>query len=205
VRYTAYGYHGTEILIDGHYEWQTYTNYSQGSAKMRLEHVAETAWDKGVKATVYNCPEIRTNSSDIFVGVELSLFPLLKALKKENGGEWAETQWQACHELFQEGYSLEDLLKKITDYNASDVMKKFRNFEAWPMDNSAELADLMIGTSEEITQMHKDRKALVTDILSALVLEGTGPLMFHETSQPSAPVLWLNHDIIAKQLNLMHG
>ena len=46
------------------------------------------------------------------------------------------------------------------------------------MDNSAELADLMIGTSDEITQMHKDRKALVTDHLSALVLEGTGPLMF---------------------------
>ena len=73
------------------------------------------------------------------------------------------------------------------------------------MDNSAELADLMIGTSDEITQMHKDRKALVTDILSALVLEGTGPLMFHETSNPAAPVLWLNHDIIAKQLNAMHA
>jgi len=204
VRYTAYGYHGTAILIDGHYEWQTYTNYSQGPAKMRLEHIAEAAWAKGIKATVYNCPEIRTNSSDIFVGVELSLFPLLKALKKEDGGAWAEAQWQACRELFQDEHALDTLLKKISDYNASSVMKQFRNFGAWPMDNSAELADLMIGTSEEITQMHKDRKALVTDILSALVLEGTGPLMFHETSNPSAPVLWLNHDIIAKQLNQMH-
>jgi len=205
VRYTAYGYHGTEILTDGHYEWQTYTNYSQGPAKMRLERVAEAAWARGIKATVYNCPEIRTNSSDIFVGVELSLFPLLKALKRENGGAWADAQWQACRALFQDEQALDNLLKKITDYNASSVMKKFRNFEAWPMDNSAELADLMIGTSEEITQMHKDRKALVTDILSALVLEGTGPLMFHETSNPAGPVLWLNHDIIAKQLNLTHN
>ena len=204
VRYTAYGYHGTEILIDDQYQWQTYTSYTQGKAKMRLEHIAEAAWAKGIKATVYNCPEIRTNSSDIFVGVELSLFPLLNALKKENGGAWAEAQWQACRALFQEGHSLEQLLKKIADYNASDVMKAFRDFAAWPMDNSAVLADLMIGTSDEITQMHKDRKMLVTDILSALVLEGTGPLMFHETSNPSAPVLWLNHDIIAKQLNLMH-
>jgi len=39
--------------------------------------------------------------------------------------------------------------------------------------------------------MHLDRKALVTDILNSLVPEGTGPLMFHETSNPSAPVLWL--------------
>jgi len=205
VRYTAYGYHGTEILIGGEYQWQTYSNYTQGQAKMRLERIAETSWAQGIKATVYNCPEIRTNSSDIFAGVELSLFPLLKALKKENGGTWAQAQWQACGELLQEGHSIEDLLQKIEDYNLSGVSKQFRNFAAWPMDNTAELADLMIGMSDEITQMHKARTALVTDLLSALVLEGTGPLMFHETSNPSAPVLWLNHDIIAKQLNAMHA
>ena len=205
VRYTAYGYHGTEILINGDYHWQTYTNYTQGYAKMRLERVATDAWAQGIRATVFNCPEIRTNSSDIFVGVELSLFPLLKALKKEGGAAWADAQWQACRDLLQEGMSLEALLQKISDYNATGVMQAYRNFAAWPMDNSAELADLMIGTSDEITQMHKDRKALVTDILSALVLEGTGPLMFMEASHPAAPVLWLNHDIIAKQLNLIHG
>lgn len=205
VRYTAYGYHGTEILIDGKYQWQTYTNYTQGYAKMRLERVAIDAWAKGIKATVFNCPEIRTNSSDIFVGVELSLFPLLRALKKEGGGSWAEAQWQACRDTLQEGTTLEVLLQKIDDYNDTAVMAKYRNFDAWPMDNSAELADLMIGTSDEITQMHKDRKALVTDVLSALVLEGTGPLMFFEASSPEAPVLWLNHDVIAKQLNKIHG
>ncbi|MFM2396912.1 MAG: hypothetical protein RLZZ144_162, partial [Pseudomonadota bacterium] len=186
------------------YQWQTYTSYTQGKAKMRLEHIAETAWAQGIKATVYNCPEIRTNSSDIFVGVELSLFPLLKALKKEQGGTWAETQWTACREVLQEGQTLEGLLQIIDSYNASDVMKRFRNFAAWPMANSAELADVMIGTSEEITKMHKSRDALVTDVLSSMVLEGTGPLMFYESSNPAGPVLWLNHDIIAKQLNLQH-
>ncbi|MFA6972247.1 MAG: hypothetical protein WC208_12725 [Gallionella sp.] len=205
VRYTAYGYHGTEILIDGKYQWQTYSNYTQGLAKMRLENIAEAAWANNIKATVYNCPEIRTNSSDIFAGVELSLFPLLEALKRENGGAWADTQWQACRPLLQEGITLEALLQKIADYNNSDVMKAFRNFAAWPMDNSEALADLMIGTSDEIIQMHVDRKELVVGILSALVLEGTGPLMFYETSNPAGPVLWLNHDIIAKQLNAMHN
>ncbi len=205
VRYTAYGYHGTEILIGGKYQWQTYTNYTQGQAKMRLERHAEAAWKQGIKATVYNCPEIRTNSSDIFVGVELSLFPLLKALKREGGGAWAETQWQACREVLQEGQTLEDLLQKIDAYNDSPVMQGFRNFAAWPMDNTPELAEVMIGTSDAITAMHKDRKVLVTDVLSALVLEGTGPLMFYETSNPAGPVLWLNHDIIARQLNRTHA
>lgn len=204
VRYTAYGYHGTEILIQGRYQWQTYTNYTQGYAKKRLEDHARAAWAQGVKATVFNCPEIRTNSSDIFVGVELSLFPLLNALKREEGGAWAEAQWATCQSLLQEGITLSSILDMIEQYNADSTIVAFRNFEAWPMDNTAELADVMVGTSEEITRLHKDRKALITDHLSALVLEGTGPLIFHEASEPHGPVLWLNHDIVAKQLNKLH-
>ena len=103
VRYSAYGYHGTAILIEGAYTWQTYTNYTQGLAKMRLERIAQAAWEQGIKATVYNCPEIRTNSSDIFAGVELPLVGLLSALKKENGGAWAQAQWQACGDLLADG------------------------------------------------------------------------------------------------------
>ena len=203
-RYTAYGYHGTEILIGGEYQWQTYTNYTQGYAKMRLEDHAEAAWQQGVKATVFNCPEIRTNSSDIFVGVELSLLPLLDALMKEGDGGWAHEQWKACEALLNDGVSLQDILRQIEEYNAHSTIASFRNFEAWPMDNTAELADVMVGTSEAITDLHKDRKALITDHLSSLVLESSGPLMFREASAPHGPVLWLNHDIIAKQLVLMH-
>ena len=204
VRYTAYGYHGTEVLIGGEYQWQTYTNYTQGYAKMRLESIAEAAWNGGVKATVFNCPEIRTNSSDIFVGVELSLFPLLRALKREGGGAWADEQWRICEELLGEGTSLQQLLDTIEGYNNDATSATFRNFEAWPMDNTPELAEVMIGTSEAITALHKDKKALITDHLSSLVLEGAGPLMFHGASEKIAPVLWLNHDIIARQLNALH-
>ena len=204
VRYTAYGYHGTEILIGGDYHWQTYTNYTQGYAKMRLESVAEAAWKNGITATVFNCPEIRTNSSDIFVGVELSLFPLLVALKREGGGAWADEQWRICEELLGEGTSLQQLLDTIEGYNNDATSAEFRNFEAWPMDNTPALADVMIGTSEAITALHKDKKALITDHLSSLVLEGAGPLMFHGASEKIAPVLWLNHDIIARQLNALH-
>ena len=205
VCYSAYGYHGTEILINDEYKWQSYSNYTQGYAKMRLESIAAAAWDRGIKATVFNCPEIRTNSSDIFAGVELSLFPLLISLKRENGAEWAQTQWDRCRELLAEGHSLEELLQTIEDYNANSVISEFRNYDSWPMDNSEELAEVMVGTSGNITALHKDNKALITEYLSGLVLEGTGPLIFHEMSAPSAPVLWLNHDIIAKKLNAMHN
>ncbi|MDQ6997882.1 MAG: hypothetical protein Q9M17_04135 [Mariprofundus sp.] len=205
VCYSAYGYHGTEILINDAYQWQSYSNYTQGYAKMRLESIAEAAWERGIKATVFNCPEIRTNSSDIFAGVELSLFPLLISLKRENGGQWAESQWEQCRELLAEGHSLEELLQTIEDYNANGVITEFRNYQSWPMDNNEALAEVMVGTSGNITALHKDNKALITEHLSGLVLEGSGPLMFHQMSAPLAPVLWLNHDIIAKTLNEMHS
>ena len=204
VRYTAYGYHGTEILISGQYQWQTYTNYTQGYAKMRLESVAAAAWAQGVHATVFNCPEIRTNSSDIFVGVELSLFPLLTALKREGGGKWADQQWDACQALLQEGVTLQQIIDQIEAYNNNPTSASFRNFDAWPMDNTPQLADVMIGTSDDITKLHADRKALITDHLSALVLESAGPLMFHGAAEQIGPVLWLNHDIIARKLNALH-
>jgi hypothetical protein len=84
-------------------------------------------------------------------------------------------------------------------------MLPFRNFAAWPMPNSQLQADLTIGTSDEVQKMHKDSKALITDLLSALVIEATGPLIFLESSAPTGPVLWLNHDIIARKLNLLHA
>lgn len=205
VRYVAFGYHGTEILIGETYQWQTYTNYTQGYAKMRLERIAADAWDKGITATVFNCPEIRTNSSDIFVGVELSLFPMLKALRMEGGGAWAEQQWAVCQKLLRDGISLEDILKKLESYLGTPSSEAFRNYDDWPMDNTPELADLMIGTSESITALHADRNALITDHLSALVIEATGPLILHAAAEKNAPVLWLNHDIIARTLNTSHA
>lgn len=204
VRYTAYGYHGSAVLIDGSYRWQTYTNYTQGYAKMRLEGIAEQAWATGIKATVYNCPEIRTNSSDVFTGIELPLIPLLLALKKENGGPWADEQWQACQQLLADGLTMNDVFRKITDMQASEVMRPFYDFSAWPMANSQAQADLTIGTSNEITQMHRDGKVMISDLLSGLVVKATGQLIFGESSEPSGPVLWLNHDIVARRLNASH-
>ena len=205
VRYTAYGYHGTGILIDSEYRWQTYTNYTQGYAKMRLERIAEEAWSKGVMATVYNCPEIRTNSSDVFTGIELPLIPLLLALKKEGGGQWAAEQWRACEALLADGFTLDDVIVKITDLQASDVMIPFYDFSAWPMPNSQAQADLTIGTSHEITGMHRDSKVMISDLLSALVVEATGQLIFDASSSPTGPVRWLNHDIVARRLNATHA
>jgi hypothetical protein len=201
VRYSAYGYHGSEILVGDVYRWQTYTNYTQGYAKMRLEHIAERAWADGVKATVYNCPEIRTNSSDVFAGIELPLLPLLVSLMRDGGGTRAAQVWSDCQALLADGITVDDVLAKVVEFQRSEVMEPFYDFAAWPMPNSPSQSDLTIGTSQEIAQMHRDGKALISDHLSGLVVEATGQLIFGESSAPAGPVLWLGHDIVARRLN----
>lgn len=200
VRYTAYGYHGTRVLIEDEYRWQTYTSYTQGYAKMRLEDHAKQAWENGVKATVFNCPEIRTNSSDVFAGIELSLLPLMAAFKKEGGGAWAEGVLQRCQDMLKDGVTVDDVLQKVSDYQLDDAMQPFYNFEAWPMPNSAAQVDKTVGTSQDIVDMHKDRKVQISDELSQHVLAATGALIFGEASNPAAPVLWLDHDVVAQSL-----
>ncbi len=201
VRYSAYGYHGTGILFGDSYRWQTYTNYTQGYAKMKLEAIAEEAWASGIKATVFNCPEIRTNSSDVFAGIELPLLPLLKALKKENGGARAERIWNASQALLADGHSLDEVLAHIAEWQASDALKPFYDFNAWPMPNSQAQSDITIETSNVIAQMHKDGKALISDQLSALVVEADRRADLRRSRQPLRPVLWLNHDMVARQIN----
>lgn len=199
-RYTAYGYHGTRVLIDGAYHWQTYTSYTQGYAKMRLEQHAQDAWADGIKATVFNCPEIRTNSSDVFAGIELSLLPLLAALRHEGGGAWVEDLWQKCAALLVDGVTIDSVLERVRDYQCDPVMTRYADFAAWPMPNSAEQVDRTVGTSQDIVQLHTDRTRLVSDVLSQQVVRATGDIIFNAASTPEGPVLWLDHDIVARHL-----
>ncbi|PIE07141.1 MAG: hypothetical protein CSA74_08990 [Rhodobacterales bacterium] len=204
VRYTAYGYHGTRVLIGDAYRWQTYTSYTQGYAKMRLERHAGAAWAEGVKATVFNCPEIRTNSSDVFAGIELSLLPLLQALRKEGGGAGrnagVEALWQHCEALLKEGVTLDSVLARVQDYLSDPLMQRYFDFEKWPMQNGPEQVERTVGTSQEIVALHRDRKALISDVLSQHVLDATGQLIFAAASAPEGPVLWLDHDVLARQM-----
>ncbi len=99
---------------------------------------------------------------------------------------------------------MNDVFQKIADMQANEVMRPFYDFSAWPMANSQAQADLTISTSNEITQMHRDSKAMISDLLSALVVEATGQLIFGASSDPSGPIQWLNHDIVARRLNASH-
>ncbi len=201
VSYTAYGYHGTEVMIDDQYQWQTYTPYLQGWAKIKLEDISSEYFKKSVNCCVYNCPEILTNSSSIFQGVEVSLYPLLQAIEKEAPqSEKAKKILTECKGLLKEDCSFDDLKKYLNEYLTHPVIKQMNVYKEWPMHSTQEHLERMLNSSEEIVQMHKDAKNLITFVLSEVVFESCGYVMLHDSWSPKNSSAWIGHDLVAKCL-----
>ena len=196
--YSAYGYHGTEVLIDNEYQWQTYSPYLQGWAKMALENISREAGKKGIRSCVYNCPEILTNSSSIFQGVEIPLYPLLSSLKKENPhAKKYEQVRQACQALLKPEISLEHLLEFCQGTLKNPDVRKHCVFEKWPQHSSQPQLETILETSDRLSQFHLDPKHLMTFVLSEIVFSSCGIAMLEDVAFPEASVSWLNHDLVA--------
>jgi len=199
VAYTAYGYHGTEIMIGDTYRWQTYTPYIQGWAKLELEKIATDAHSKGINVCVYNCPEILTNSSSIFQGVEVSLYPLTKAIQKECGNNpHAQKVIAHCKELLKDDITMKDFTDIVDTYFNNPEIKAHCILEKWPQHSSKVQLETMLTASEELVDLHKDSKKLITFELSEVVFKSCGYVMLHDSWKPQVPVAWIGHDLVAR-------
>lgn len=201
VRYQAFGYHGTEVTIKGEYRWQAYSPYLQGWAKIKLEKMSDDAWAKGLKTTVYNCPEILTNSTGIFVGVEVPLYPFITALKKEAAQvPSVRESLKKCQAVLKDGVTFEEIQTFTDTTLTSAPIQATSQYDHWPTHNTKEQMEGLIGAAEHLVSLHKDPKDLITFVLSEEIFRGTGFIMFHDAWKPQAPVLWLGHDVLAKAL-----
>ncbi len=200
VSYSAYGYHGCEVLINGRYTWQSYTPYVPGWAKIRLEEIAAAAAKRGIGATVFNSPEIQTNSSSLFMGVEIALYPFISALDREVGGKTAEALREECSKLLREDETIESLLAVANDYMAAPAIAQFWDINTWPHHNTPEQAELMLNCSARLMAMNSNLKEIIGAALSEAVVKGVGKLILDSMWEPKEHVYWLNHDIIARRL-----
>lgn len=199
INYTAYGYHGTGVLVGGEYCWQSYTPYMPGWAKLKLEEIAAEASRNGICATVFNCPEIQTNSSVLFLGVEIPLYRLLASIRQKLGDKSAPL-FERCQAMLAQGKGIDALLHKAEAYLATPMLKNIWEFGSWPHHNTKEQAELMLATSAELMEMHADQNNLVCAELSRIVFRSTGRLIVHASWTPEAPVVWLDHRIITELL-----
>ena len=193
--YTAYSYHGTEVLINNHYQWQSYAPYLQGFAKVELENISKEYFKEGIKTCVFNVPEILTKSSAIFPGVEIPLYPLLGALKKE--GERIKLLARCEEKLQKEAVS--EIMNITKEYFLSDTMTHQLDFTKWPQHNTPEQMALMLNTSRKLADLHRKENNITQD-LSLAILNSCGRLILQEISHSEQAVSWLGHDIIARDL-----
>ena len=199
VSYVAYGYHGNEALIGDAYKWFSYSPYLQGWAKIQMENIAAEAFSQGLPVHVMNVPEILTNSSSIFLGVEISLYSLIRAIQKESKNKEATQKLiQECESLLKEGFTYQDVDTATQAYLTNPLVQSWPKFETWPQHNGPEQMELMREASQKVLDMHKDQKNLLTSHLSEIVFKATGQVMLAESFRPRAPVLWTGHDLVAR-------
>lgn len=203
VSYVAYGYHGTEVLIDGTYQWQSFSPYLQGFAKMQLENRASDAWKQKIKATVYNAPEILTNSSGVFLGIEVPLYLLISALKKEGSNSpKVQNLLSEVQGYFNNTSAFEEIDNYWSEFFSSDVIQQWTQFEKWPQHNGPDQMQIIKQASADLFKLQKDTKNPVTGLLSEIIFQSVGKIMFHESFAPRMPVWWVGHQAIAKQVAL---
>ena len=199
--YVAYGYHGTEVIVDGEYRWQSYAPYIQGWAKMDLENYSKKWFTQGVQTCVYNCPEILTNSSSIFQGVEIALYNLLRSLKREQPNHPTTARLlKECQEVLKEPQVLEQMFANIDSFMNFSQSHGTSEFQTWPQHSTKEQMEKMLALSDEIVAFHKDEKLLMSPILSEIIFNSCGYIMLHDAYKPQSPVLWIGHDIVSKCL-----
>ncbi|MGZ3692076.1 MAG: enoyl ACP reductase FabMG family protein [Pseudobdellovibrio sp.] len=201
VSYVAYGYHGTEIMVQNHYAWQSYAPYIQGWAKVALENYSKAWSDKGVKTCVYNCPEILTNSSSIFQGVEIPLYNLIRAFEKEAPQHPITQKMKTdCKIALKDDVQMNQVFEIVDQFLTSPTFLKTSVYENWPQHSQKDQLALSLETSDKIIALHKDEKSLMTGTLSELVFKACGYIMLHEAYQPKNPVAWIGHEAVVKSL-----
>jgi hypothetical protein len=142
-----------------------------------------------------------TNSSSIFQGVEVSLYPLIGAIQKEGeNSNYCKKVLQQCRALIKDEHDFAEILSFTSEYVKNPLIVEHSNFDEWPQHNSKEHMAFMLDSSEHLIAMHKDPKDLMTFPLSEEVFKATGEVMLHDSWNMQHPVLWLNHDIVARSM-----
>ena len=197
--YTAYSYHGTEVLAGDQYCWQSYAPYLQGFAKLELEKISEEFFNQDTQTCVFNVPEILTKSSAVFPGVEIPLYTILGALKRDGGKKGEKIISHCLEKMTNDAFPI--IMDTTKNYFKSEAIKKQSIFEKWPQHNSAEHMEKMLNTSKNLTRLHKDPHQNITPFLSEVLFKSCGNLILQEIYQPKQSFCWLGHDIIASDIN----
>lgn len=199
VSYVAYGYHGTEVIINNEFSWQSYAPYIQGWAKCLLEKYSYSWSEKGIKSCVYNCPEILTNSSSVFQGVEIPVYNLIRAMEKISPTHPLTLKMKSeCETFLKNPEDLKTIFKLVDDFMVVSEKLGTSKYENWPQHSVQTQLEQTINLSNQIIALHKDENKLMTATLSEIIFKACGYIMLNDGFNPANPVAWIGHDVISK-------
>ena len=138
-----------------------------------------------------------TASSSVFLGVEICLYPLLTALRKE-GLPTDHYIFSDCESKLKPEYTLNDIENFVQDYLDHEATTALSHFDSWPHHNDPKQMEKMRTASQKLIDMHKDKKELMAGLLSEIVFKACGSLMMHKIAHLQHPVWWIGHDIVAQ-------
>ncbi len=197
VSYVAYGYHGTEIMVENDLRWQSYAPYIQGWAKVELENYSKKWSQLGVQCCVYNCPEILTNSSSIFKGVEIPLYNLIRSLQKIKPNHLMTKKiTEDCQNILKNPDDLNLIFKAIDDYINFSEEVGTSQYKNWPQHSQKDQLAKTLQLSDYVVSLHQNENQLMTAVLSELIFKSCGFIMLHDGFKPKNSVSWIGHDAI---------
>ena len=127
--------------------------------------------------------------------------PLLGAIEKEGiHSSYCEQVLSACKSKLKDEHSVDEIMAFTSKYVKNENIQKHSSYAVWPDHNSQQQMEFMLDSSNHLIGMHKDHKDLITYVLSEEVFKASGQLMLHDSWKMQAPIVWLNHDIIALQM-----
>jgi hypothetical protein len=93
---------------------------------------------------------------------------------------------------------LESVDQITQKYMNTDPEVTKKHWAVWPQHNEEAQMENMREASDYLIGLHKDKNNLMTFPLSEVVFKTTGKVILHEASNPTHPVHWLSHDVVAK-------
>ena len=107
----------------------------------------------------------------------------------------------ACQERLNEGVRIDDIHNTVSEYLSHPTTQAYAQFEKWPQHNQKDQMELMLKTAAEIASQHREPQHLITALLSQEIFRASGEIMIREAGEPTQPVWWVGHDIVAKEIS----
>lgn len=195
----ALGYQGEHVVdTDGRFVFTSYPGYLVGFAKNLLQSMSQTRRQQGYQAVTINLMGAETASTSAFSGIEYYILNSLRQLEISGKVDTAILR-QQCQSRLLEGVSTSDVVGCADEYLFSPQMLNTVGMD-FPVHSSLEVLSLTMAIEQKIIGMHKDRRELMTSVISSHVKQLMAEHFWDEALEATEAAVLLDTKRIIERL-----